>query len=1595
MKIMVDSQYNFYMESIDSAPELSATRFKKVQFNKNNYLDELVPFFFKDFPVDLAFSVKYDSDNDNMSTDFSLQYDDTYLSGARNIIDNKNYTEEFEYFAPLYVFKHAIPKYFIIFRVDGPGLVNLTKDNFRSEFLQKLKTVKLFDLTKKTPFGEWIYNNFSNNINFPVAPLDVDFNELEFTKWIGIDYDSGGYVSKSFYLDENLENENNLFDFERLFFDGYRINKVIFPHILNLSYLFDDTPATPTSLRKWSLNRYAGFYLEDIEVIDSITPFVLPKLHNDVTIYGPTGSGNIISSDSYGDPFVDGYRTDIDMWVECEGNFYLVKKFEETLSTSVSAISKGSSNKKVLVDSVNNPVVIKYRIISDVNLSGKESLLNKKSVYIDDQNRLVDLNSNAYVISNLTFADINLIEIDGVYHNLTIEDGYIKVISDYGFKFNENNSFSYYTNSGEDGYIKTIDLLIGNTNSPINFKVYRVKFSDIKDFDTNLVDSEFSRFEYEKRNDLTKTEETKMMLTDLRSTSSPQDFDDFIFKGKVENIPVASDYTANWETFRISDKKLSDIWRKNPIHTRWAYQNSLSAYDYPYLLNNNDIHEDFNRTSDTQNLIPNRTSRNLDYFYTVNSGTTSYLFHSLHVEKNYGSSQDSSHRFEVDKYLELGSYSLSGLEYSYDFNYFDIFFSCTQSFIDGELLLNRKKYSLFEAGDNVIPNTTLFRGLKFRLFEVDNIKYNSTFIENINLAASNLFQDYKFSILLSSNDWMVSNDGGLYKPYEWDYFMDTTRSFDHLALLTSYSATPSNFNIGDFIEIDQFYPYQTPQYQATASIVATYGALQSFGYGVNLDKMYSTSSYQQPGIWRKKMQWGVIKNWEFDKEYQIGEYLFYEGLVFKVIIGNPISDPYSNPISLTSSYQIETSFTQFWNPLTSYTNIGSTSSWVYKFDEYYYYYNPSGFDFWNPSITYSSGVYVIYDNRAYISNTSVPIGVHPVTQNRKIQSSNSTNYWSEVTFQIGIGSSYPKWAPVQLWDKNLISYSSNTLICYNDILYFTDSGASSNDIPGQSSSWRRVYSFISDTSYNYQPNDNSVIKINDGYYYCKYNPNLTIDSGITIFINKKWKNVLVNISINDNTILGNDNIMDETRNIERDNLYKETNGRLTAANFIRQINDLDSLYGFADYTSYVIIEEDGSISKYKFGNNLENLPYLLICEEPDLLNVKNNSLSYIPNTIDKTNLKPYRYLIDGQIDNLEKIDFYNNLPLGVEINNVKSEDRILKNLNNQKSNIFKKIYRHSGYYMPVFYDIELFTNASLYDSGSLCDVQFILETDGSLITFKFQSGDLNSEVDIILDIPSGDTQQDWETYYQQIIDLIMTQDIFFGKNFNFSVYSPGDSNIHPQIEGGHYVLSAKYQSDVCDVRISASRKVVCESILRYLFESNSFSAEAIVGDINYGLTIPKSEQTLCCPDCGPQFISYLQYSVGPENLSSIKTPFQDFLETLSPVDCIVSATAGSPIEGEYMTTPAWGNFESYVNLNSITVSNSLDFGDAYQELYDILPSVISRGIGQYGYPEILPELLDLISQVSSNQLSLLSSILTNGLMIYCDDDNYYVRKFYL
>lgn len=1190
IKIMVDSNYNLSLNSIDSKEELGASKFKKVSFIKKNYYDELINYFYGDLPTDTAFYIKYDNDVDTMANDYANQYDELYQHGARNISNNKDYSEEFEYFAPLYISPNNLPKNFIIFRVDGTGIDSITKDNVRTKIFNNFKTVKLFDLTKYSQLGEWLDLNFNNNSFFPLTPFEMSFDNLEFSKWNGIDYKTGGYTSKSMFLESVYEEEKEIFELEKFVFDGYKNNKVVFPNILNFSFLFDDTPANSDTLRKWSINRYYGFYLDDMIKTHSISPYITPFIKSDATIL----SDNILHSDS-GDPFVEGFVDYKPFYVEYDGEYYKVEKFTETGNKKLTSVVNGNVVTQQYVDEV----ITKYRIISDIDLSGKELLVNKNTGLINDKNILLNYDLTYYTINDWETADIWIIEIDGIYHNLVREDiidglntdTVIRINTDYSFSIGEND-YTYWINKNDPSYTKKVSFIVDDNNKPKKFTIYKLKFTDIKDFDTRIVDTESSKYEYENKYSLTDTDETKMYFTNLSSNSNPKDYDDFIYKENVVHIPVSSEYTANYETFKIDKNDLSEIWRKNPVYCRWGFQNSISGNDYPYPLNNSLIFEDFNRTVNPFYNSPNRIERNLDYFYTINSSTSSYVHHTLHVESTINGLIDSSFKFELDKYLNFGTYS---------YDYFSYFFERKMSFYDGDK--NVKKYSLFNSGNSSIPNITMFKGIKFLLYEVDSIRKDDNGKINIlNLSSNNLFDDYKFSILLSDNEYSVINtDGGNY---------------------------------------------------------ATMSA--------------SSNS----------MDWSIIDEWKMDKIYNnedivIMDDILYISMTDSNITTNPEynvskSAPYnqSNWDVLPSfKYPIETIF---WSPNVSY----NTNDIIFNSNDYYYKASGGSDDFWNPTLTYNFGKTVLFKGQYYYStinnNTYRP---DYVTQN-KISPAPTSNYW------VATQSVSEKWIVIPLW-SSILSYTSFTYVVHNDIVYSCTSAPSGSE-PGISNLWTRKYSLVPDTSiiYDSSIDSNSVIEMNNSYYLINSNSSSsTLENGINIYINKKWKNVLVNITISDNTVPN----LSETN---RDDLYIDLNRKLTSYNFIQCINDLSNKYGFTDYLNYIIIDENNIITKYNY-DNIEGLPYYISCETPDEVNMKKNSLVYksIPTPKDLKSSKTIKFINND----LSNINNYNNVPIAAEINPNYDTPQLVTNYSGNKNITESVIYRFSGFYMPIFYDIQLFS----------------------------------------------------------------------------------------------------------------------------------------------------------------------------------------------------------------------------------------------------------------------------------------------------------------
>ena len=1390
VKIIVDSKYNLFLDSIDSTPDLSISKYKKIPFNKTNYYDELVPFLWDKLPAEIAFSIKYENDNDSMSDNFANQYDELYQYGARNIINNKSYTEEYEYFAPLYIDKGKLPSNFIIFRVDGPGLLSLDRFNFKKELTSKFKTIKLYDLSKKTNFGEWLDNNFVRNNFFPDNPLEVNFRRLEFSKWYGIDYNTGGYIHRSLFLDDYLEKENEIFESERFLFDGYKNNKIIFPNILNLSFLFDDTPANDVTLRKWSINRYYGFYLNSLDLVQTISPYNPPKLKNDIKVL----KNNILDSNGLS-PFLEGWDDNKDYYVEYLGNYYKVEKYSEKSNTTTVSVKKSNN---LFSDEVIKPVVDVWKIISEIDLYDKQDLINDNLGKIDINKRLVDFDGNKIIIDDFENSDVWVIEVDGMYHNLIMDDsGYLKLYTDFSFEFSENN-FTYRINKSDPTSSINVSFNLTKGEKPKKFSIYKLNFTDIKDFDDRIVDTEYSKFEYERVSDITDTDETKMYVLNLSEKTNPQSFDNFTYKNNSEHIPVSSEYTANHETFKVENEDLTPLWRKNPVYCRWAYSHSLSANDYPYLFNNSKVFERFNRTTNTYDDETNRGERTLDYFYTINSSTFSYLHHTLHVENNNDNGLDDNLFFDFDKYLSKSTY-LTGTNSSnlYNFDYFTSFFERSASFFNNKIKKNVTKYSYFNKGDKNSPNVTIFKGIKFLIYDVENIRKNENKqLEVVNTKSSNKYEDYKFSILLTSDDngmeWEVIQNWEMEKIYASGSIV-LHDDILYKAIDNNVVNEPSyTYNYTDKLNIFSVQVKSSPYSTLSPMFSGDFPNLSSNSLGINKSNKY----------------------WNF------------------------YTDVYS----------------PYWNPNKASLQVSSggydSNSIVYNSGEWYVYNssavsatNSGGYiDFWNPYVSLQYGTpYVIHDNTDNISNGYQKDSIvlykgdlykslinynyqvpdykqqfrnydeyeeFSVADDIIISSKKVGNYWSGSWIKINSTSLVNKWNKISLWNPSK-NYEFNQYTVHNDIVYVAtysnpvNSYVRNGEEPGVSVYWSRSYGLEPDTDYVYATGSNPYILMNDELYKLTKNTNnKTLENGIKIYVNKKWKNILVNIFINDATITN-------TRNSDRDDLYSLVNKKLTANNFIKSINDITNKYDFTDYIKYVIIDENLNVNEYNY-DNVEDLPLILFCEKPEKLNFKVDSLIKKPISNDK--LKPTKLLNNGYITDLNELNYYNNTNIGNTITDNLDPSPVLTKYHGISNITEDTIFRFSGDYMPLFYEIDLFKRDN-YTSYN--EVQLVFYTDiNDEFVFTFTKGNTTIVENYIISK---------DNYYEEIINIIYNLDLFSGANFIFEVLDANSKylnlNLNNKIGNTAYdVLSIKYKSSYGDIKISATQ---IKPILLFDIENSS------------------------------------------------------------------------------------------------------------------------------------------------------------------------------
>jgi hypothetical protein len=660
----------------------------------------------------------------------------------------------------------------------------------------------------------------------------------------------------------------------------------------------------------------------------------------------------------------------------------------------------------------------------------------------------------------------------------------------------------------------------------------------------------------------------------------------------------------------------------------------------PYLLNNSLIFEDFNRTTNVFDPEPKRYERNLDYFYTYIDVSDDismhfdYLHQSLHVQD----------KFDFRRYLNTYTYSVGSQSFIYNYDYFNYFFSKSNTFLSNNIIKNINKFSYFNIGDDTIPNSTLFRGIKFDIYEVNGVSLlDDLSIDRINIKSSNKFNDYKLSILLSNN-----NTVPIYK---------------------------------------------------------------------------SDNTLLRVDIVNNSLRWNIIDEWSTNKKYSNNDIIISNGILYEFLIpqnDDIISDFDKSPVEIIDNVirkarpgqgwnYLNDEFCKFWVPGKDYNvafempileieeevifnPVQREIDWVYNNNEYYFLYSLNGVDFWNPRYDggYPENIIVLFSGNYYSSLID-----------KNIFSPDEPKYWSLVHNKIKPDS---KWNKVSIWNPSLYYDNTTPYIIKDDILYYNVSKNLSkkigvNEEPGISKLWSKRYSFLPDTDIEYNNKLNPIIWMNNRYYKCISrspfdaevlarntidNSLKTLDNGIIIYINEKYKNIFININISDNTypdIIGEFGVV-------RDELYDSLYSKLTAVNFIKAINDITNKYEFTDYVKYVITNSSGETKRYD-RSNIIDIPYLIKCEEPDVINVKIDSIKKNPIY---SPIKSTRKLDNGNIISINQLNYYNNIPIGASVIENKDNIPVFDILHGNRNVTTSTMYRYSGYYMPLFYDIQLFDN---------------------------------------------------------------------------------------------------------------------------------------------------------------------------------------------------------------------------------------------------------------------------------------------------------------
>jgi hypothetical protein len=273
IKLTVDSGGDLWLNSINANSQLSSQKYKRFAISETSSHEVNLYRFYDNgkTPTSISYQLGSTIGLNAIAKDLKDQYDfDLYTSGAKYLTD-KQYSEKFTYFAPIYLDK-ILPEKFVIFKI--PGASNYTAgagrelynngtsstQKFATDLFTNAEVIKVFDLSESSKLGKYIHN-ISKNPMFTQNPLYVNYKDGGYSIYRGASISSGTYVELPELISSVLSRSLPLLKVEQFVTLGFERNNIVHPKILNLEFLFDDITANP-----YEFNRYFGVYCNDIDL---------------------------------------------------------------------------------------------------------------------------------------------------------------------------------------------------------------------------------------------------------------------------------------------------------------------------------------------------------------------------------------------------------------------------------------------------------------------------------------------------------------------------------------------------------------------------------------------------------------------------------------------------------------------------------------------------------------------------------------------------------------------------------------------------------------------------------------------------------------------------------------------------------------------------------------------------------------------------------------------------------------------------------------------------------------------------------------------------------------------------------------------------------------------------------------------------------------------------------------------------------------------------------------------------------------------------------------------------------------------------------